>query len=193
MSRSRLGRWLGSAKNLAGCVGGLIGLVLYLTGVVGAIWPLVVVVLYAAGALLAPPERVRLVADPAAEAAELRTSLAALAQTVSTHAGRLPESAVDSVRHVVEVLDDLLGHPIADAGLRHRVLLLARTDLPLSVEGYLNLPRWFAARRPAAAAELLTQLELLSGQADRLAEQVYATEVNRQADHTRYLRDRDQD
>jgi hypothetical protein len=184
-------RYLGSTKNLAGCVGGLIGVVLYLTGAVGWFWPFVVVALYAAGALLAPAEKVRLVPDTSAE---LRESLGTLVGSVSAQSSRMPPSTVDTVRRIAEVLGDLLSRPArlaADPELRHAVVRLAGTDLPLSLETYLNLPRWFAVRRTGAGEELVTQLGLLEAEAHRVAERFYATEVDRQADHTRYLQDRD--
>ncbi|MEU4670993.1 hypothetical protein AB0F91_24165 [Amycolatopsis sp. NPDC023774] len=189
-------RWFGSSKNIAGCIGGLIGLVLYEVEVIGPLWLMFVVmaVLYTAGALVAPPEKVRLVVDPTVEAAEVRSALEALVQTVTGHSGRLPPCAVDGVRHVAEVLSDLLKDPLrlaSTADLQHRVLLLARTDLPLSVETYLNLPRWFASRRDAdgtsAQDELAKQLDLLRGKVEKLAAEYFAADVNRQEDHTRYL------
>lgn len=147
-------RYLGSTKNLAGCVGGLIGLALYLTGVVGGLWPLVVAGLYAVFALLAPPERVRLVSvDTIAEAGQLRADLDSLVGKVTARAQRMPESSVDGVRRIAEVLEDLLSRPerwAANPDVQHAVTRLARTDLPLSVETYLNLPWWFAAKRRAA-------------------------------------------
>jgi hypothetical protein len=184
-------RYLGSTKNLAGCVGGLIGIVLYLTGVTGGLWPFVVVALYVAGALLAPGEKVRLVPDTSAE---LWESLETLVRRVSAQASRMPPSTVDTVGRVAEVLRDLLAQPArlsADPDLRHAVVRLVRTDLPLSLETYLNLPWWFAARRAGAGGELVAQLGLLEAEAHRVAERFYAAEVDRQADHTRYLRDRD--
>ncbi|WP_103347800.1 hypothetical protein [Amycolatopsis sp. CA-128772] len=182
-------RYLGTTKNLAGCVGGLVGVGLYLVGAVGWFWPFVVVALYAAGALLAPGEKVRLVAD---SSVALRQSLDELEATVS--ASRLPASCVDTVGRIVEVLRDLLSRPsrlAADPDLQHAVVRLAGTDLPLSLETYLNLPWWFAARRAGAGEELVAQLALLEAEAHRVAERFYAAEVDRQADHTRYLRDRD--
>ncbi|WP_410636647.1 hypothetical protein [Amycolatopsis sp. cmx-4-83] len=184
-------RYLGSTKNLTGCVGGLVGVVLYLTGVVGWFWPFVVVALYLAGALLAPGEKVRLVPDTSAS---LRSSLETLVSSVDTQSSRLPASSVDAVRRIAEVLSDLLSHPdrlAADPDLQHAVVRLAGTDLPLSVQAYLNLPWWFAARRVGAGEELVAQLGLLETEAHRVAERFYATEIDRQADHTRYLRDRD--
>jgi len=184
-------RYLGSTKNLAGCVGGLAGVALYLTGVVGWFWPFVVAALYAAGALLAPGEKVRLVPDTSLE---LQQSLDALETAVSAQASRMPASSVDAVRRIALVLRDLLSRPerlSADPDLQHAVVRLAGTDLPLSLETYLNLPWWFVARRSGAGSELVTQLGLLEAEAHRVAERFYATEVDRQTDHTRYLRDRD--
>ncbi|MEV6911170.1 hypothetical protein [Amycolatopsis sp. NPDC051071] len=195
-------RYLGSTKNLAGCVGGLIGLVLYLTGVVGGLWPVVVAALYAVFALLAPPERVRLVpVDAVAEAGQLRVALTSLVDKVTARAQRMPGSSVDGVRRIAEVLDDLLSRPdrlSADPDVQHAVIRLARTDLPLSVEAYLNLPWWFAAKRraggePSAGEELVAQLALLETEAHQVAERFYAGDVNQQADHTRYLRERGQE
>ncbi|WP_037311256.1 hypothetical protein [Amycolatopsis orientalis] len=192
-------RYLGSTKNLAGCVGGLIGLVLYLTGVVGGLWPVVVAGLYAVFALLAPPERIRLVpVDAVTEAGRLRADLASVVGKVTAQAQRMPESSVDGVRRIAEVLDDLLARPerlAADPDVRHAIVRLARTDLPLSVQTYLNLPWWFAAKRRAsgersASEELLAQLDLLETEAHRVAERFYAGDVMLQADHTRYLRER---
>lgn len=184
-------RYLGSTKNLLGCVGGLIGVVLYLTGVVGWFWPFVVVALYLVGALLAPGEKVRLVLDTSAE---LRASLETLVRRVGSQDSRMPASTVDTVGRVAEVLRDLLSQPArlsADPDVQHAVVRLARTDLPLSLEIYLNLPWWFASRRAGAGEELVAQLGLLEAEAHRVAERFYASEVDRQADHTRYLRDRD--
>ncbi|MBW4722069.1 hypothetical protein [Saccharothrix obliqua] len=188
-------RYLGSTRNLAGCVGGLLGVGLHLLGLVGAWWPLVVVALYTAGALLAPPEKARPVSvDAATEADRVRAELDELVAGSSA----LPGAAADGVRRVADLLRDVLARPdrlAADPDLRHELVRLARTDLPLSVRTYLDLPRWLATREtgdgPGAEEELVTQLGLLERQAHRLAERCYADDVHRQADHTRYLRGHD--
>lgn len=184
-------RYLGSGKNLLGCVGGLIGVVLYVTGVVGWFWPFVVVALYLAGALLAPSEKVRLVPDLSAS---LLSSLETLVSRVSSQTSRMPASTVDAVGRIAAILRDLLSDAArlaADPDLQHFLVRLVRTDLPLSLETYLNLPWWFASRRAGAGEELVAQLCLLEAEAHRVAERFYASDVDRQADHTRYLRDRD--
>jgi len=190
-------RYLGSTKNLAGCLAGFVGVVLYLVGVVGGgYWLFVVAALYAAGALLAPPDRVHLVSD---DSAELRTELATLLSKLDEHHARMPETATDRVRRIGEALGGMLDRPAALAAnpdLRHAMTRLVRVDLPMSVETYLNLPWWFAAKRraggePSAGEQLLAQLELLELESHRIAERFYAADVNQQDDQLRYLRERD--
>lgn len=197
-----LWRYLGSTKNLAGCVAGLFGVLLYLVGVAGDFWLLVVAGLYGAGALLAPPEKVRLVsADPDEEAGRLRADLDRLLGTVGQHAGRMPAGTVARMRSIGDVLSGLLARPAELAkspDVLHGVTRLVRVDIPLSVQTYLNLPWWFAVAKRAdgdrsAAEELAAQLELLETDAKRIADDFYAADVQRQSDHTRYLRDRTDD
>jgi hypothetical protein len=177
-------RYLGSTRNLVGCAGGLIGVLLYVVGVAGAYWPIVVAGLYVAGALIAAAERVRLVpADPTAAAGALRADLNTLLDKVTEHGGRMPGGSVEKVRRIGEVLDAILHRPAelaANPEVLHGVTRLARVDLPLSVQTYLNLPRWFAIGRgtgeATAAGELLAQLELLETDARHIADQFYSAD-----------------
>jgi len=74
VATSRFMGYLESRKNIAGSACGLAGLVLTFTGVAGPYWPVVVVGLYGAGALIAPPERPALpdFPDPSAQLDEVR-------------------------------------------------------------------------------------------------------------------------
>ena len=74
MATSKFLGYLESRKNLTGSACGLVGLVLTFVGVAGPYWPVVVVGLYGAGALIAPPERPPLpdFPDPSAQLKELR-------------------------------------------------------------------------------------------------------------------------
>ncbi|MFC0113400.1 hypothetical protein [Kibdelosporangium aridum] len=181
-------KYLGSTKNLVGSAAGLLGVLLYVFGVVGGYWPVVMVGLYAAGALLAPPDRVRLVpGDTSVEISQVRTDLAALLSTVEQQ--RLPEGAAEFVSRITAVLTGMLDRPTvlrADPDLLHSVIRLARVDLPLSIQSYLNVPRWLSGR----ADELLTQLDLMEAETHRIAERFYRDDITQQADHTRYLRQR---
>jgi hypothetical protein len=186
-------RYLASWKNLAGCTGGLIGLGLHFAGLAGSHWVLVVIGLYGAGALAAPPERIVLVTDPEEEASQLRSELDALVNRVRGFGGRVPGEVPPKVEVIAEVLRGMLDRPRelrADPDALHAVTRLAGTDLPLSVQTYLNLPWWYAAAR-GSGAELVRQLDLLHADAVRVAERFHAADAQRQADHTRYLEDRE--
>ncbi|GLZ40397.1 hypothetical protein [Actinokineospora sp. NBRC 105648] len=198
----RFGRYLGSTKNLVGCVGGLVGVVLHLFGVAGNLWLLVVVGLYLVGALAAPPEKVHLATDPNAEASRLRADLDALLAKVRAQADRMPEGALPRLERVAEILSAVLTRPAelaADPEAAHGTTRLVRVDVPLAVETYLNLPWWFAVAKkvnsgtPTAAEELTAQLELLEADAESVASAFFADDLRRSSDHTRYLRDRNQD
>jgi hypothetical protein len=187
-------RYLGSTKNLAGCAGGIIGLGLHLAGVAGSYWLFVVAGLYGFGALVAPPDRVTLVTDPEQEAAQLARQLDSLVARVHGFGSRVPADVLPRLGRISEVLRGMLDRPRelrADPDALHAVTRLIGTDLPLSVQSYLNLPWWYAAAKQADA-ELVRQLGLLETDAIRTAERFHATDAQRQADHTRYLEDRDQ-
>ena len=184
-------RYLASWKNLAGCTGGLIGLLLHFAGFAGSYWLLVVLGLYGVGALAAPPERIVLVTAPEEEAGLLRTELDALVLRV--RALNVPTEVPPKLAEIAEVLRGMLDRPRelrADPDALHAVTRLVGTDLPLSVQTYLNLPWWYAAAR-GSGAELVRQLDLLHADAVRVAERFHAADVQRQADHTRYLEDRE--
>ena len=184
-------RYLASWKNLAGCTAGLIGLLLHFAGLAGSYWVVVVIGLYGVGALAAPPERITLVTDPEEEAGALRGELDALEERV--RGLRVPDEVPPKLAGIAEVLRGMLDRPRAlraDPDALHAVTRLVGTDLPLSVQTYLNLPWWYAAAR-GSGAELVRQLDLLHADAVRTAERFHSADAQRQADHTRYLEDRD--
>ncbi|GAB3980048.1 hypothetical protein GCM10029978_077070 [Actinoallomurus acanthiterrae] len=194
----RVVRYLGSTKNLVGSAAGLAGLVLHFAGLAGPYWPLVVVGMYGVGALAAPPQRVNLVVgDTAAETGRLRGDLDELVARVRDH--RVPAQARERLEIIASMLRDVLLRSDVLNGspdLLYEVSRAIRTDLPTSFETYLNLPRWYAARRighGTAGEELITQLDLIMVSVTKTAEHVYDADTRRMRDHTRYLRDREPD
>jgi hypothetical protein len=188
-------RYLGSTKNLAGSAAGLLGVVLYLVGVLGSYWPIVVVALYAAGALLAPPERrVRLLPlSSSEETSQLRKDLATLLTQADSHTNRMPSGAPETVDRIGEILTGILDRPTQLTGnpeILHSVIRLAREDLPTSVQTYLNLPHRLPNRK--ATDHFTTQLALLEKEANRIAEAFYDKDIQQQANHTTYLQSRDE-
>nr|WP_054056213.1 hypothetical protein [Alloactinosynnema sp. L-07] len=186
-----MSRYLGSTKNLVGSALGLLGVLLHVFGVVGGVWPVVVVGLYLVGALAAPPEKIVLTTD----LASLREELDSLVAKI--RAARVPAEATPHVEALADVLGSLLARPDLDADATYGVTRLVRTDIPLAVQTYLNLPWWFAVAKKvngtSAADELVAQLGLLEVDAKAVAGQFFDTDVRKQADHTRYLRERTQE
>ncbi|REE95397.1 hypothetical protein [Thermomonospora umbrina] len=195
----RLGRYVGSTKNLVGSACGLVGLGLYFTGAAGAYWPLVIGGLYAAGALAAPPEKVTLViADPTEDTGRLREELDALVERVAAHAGRMPPPAMVRLKEIRDTLVHLMDRPdlpAADPDARYELTRAVRSDLPAGFETYLNLPGWFASGRGSAARrtasdELVTQLDLIAEHVSELAHRLLEGDAQKMRDQTTYLRDR---
>src|SRR5262245_11557755 len=139
-------RYLVSAKNLLGVALALVGLALHLFGLLGPFWPLVVVALYAVGALLGPRRRPRVVRasfDPQV----VRTAVDRAYQM--TH-GRLPADVQSRVAEIRKEILELLPHtaqfPVGSPDLY--VLQRTAVDyLPTTIEAYLALPPSYATQR----------------------------------------------
>ncbi|MFF3596672.1 hypothetical protein [Kitasatospora indigofera] len=95
--------YLESARNLAGCAGGALGLVLHFTGVAGPWWPGAVAGLYGLGALLAPGRRPRIGSDGGADGGSVPARAGA--------AGSLLSPEVEAEPAAVLVGDPVLAGP----------------------------------------------------------------------------------
>ncbi|MER8044868.1 hypothetical protein [Streptomyces sp. NPDC094032] len=189
----RLLRYAESRKNLTGCVCGLAGLGLALTGTAGPLWPLVVAGLYGAGALIAPPERpaAPAFADPAEQLDALRADLATLR-------GYLAEVELPPAAHGrLTELDTLLGALLEPGWVSDpehlRILGRAvRQDVPEAVDAFVR-SRWWTRAVPGKEPperHLERQLAALHGEAETIADALHEAEARRQETHTRYLEDR---
>lgn len=195
MAISRVIAYLGSRKNIAGCVGGLVGLGLGAAGFGGAWWWVLVLGLYAAGALAVPQARATPAPAsraPSMEPRAIRDDLVALLTHLEARSDRLPSGARDRIRETAAVLTEVIDRPGAlesSPEQAYAVSRVVRSDLPTSLETFLALPKWYAGGKPTE--ELLAQLTLIRDDSRRLAESIYAADAQRLADHTRYLRERD--
>jgi hypothetical protein len=191
-------RYLDSRKNIAGMVGALVGVGLHLAGVVGDVWPVVAIGLYAVGALVAPPDPV---AEPATEPSltdVLRREAEAQLTRVELEREELPPGAERTVRHIVRtvrlvldrldrVADDEAGRVAAPERLADAAEIV-RAELPACLDTYLRRPP--STPPDTAARELAAQLEMISAGADRLAARVPDVHAGRAADLTREIRRR---
>ncbi|MFE3072687.1 hypothetical protein [Streptomyces sp. NPDC059247] len=190
---ARLAGWAGSRKNLAGCVCGLAGVGLALTGAAGALWPLVVAGLYAAGALIAPPERPD--APDFTEEGDrldgLRADFAALRAYLAEV--ELPPAARASLAALDGLLAALLAPgAVSDPEHLHVLARAVRQDVPEAVDTFVRTRWWsrFAPGTEAPEAHLERQLAALREEAGAVAGALRDAEELRQRIHTRYVEER---
>jgi hypothetical protein len=199
--RGGLAAYLESTRNLAGCAGGLVGLVLHFTGLAGSLWPVVVAGLYGVGALLAPPPRPPLPRFPTADeqVAAVRADLAALNAYLA--GVRLPAGVSEPVSRLLDVVAGLVdpglaGPELAQDGERlHAVSRIVRQDLPEAVDGYARA-RWWHRLAPGdrgPEVQLSRQVELLTAEATAVASDLREAEERRRETQTRYLEERGRD
>jgi hypothetical protein len=190
----RLLRYLCSNKNLAGSAGGLAGLALYFTGVVGELWPLVVAGSYGVGALATPPTK----------AVDLRSGLdpgnleRAMAEQLRRIRGRVPDDVLAAVGRIHGQVREVAArrHPLPPGSPDAFVVERTALDyLPAALESYLNLPRGYANRVPVSGGRtarrvLLDQLALLEAKLGEVLEAVARGDTDRLLAHGRFLEDR---
>ncbi|MEU8759803.1 hypothetical protein [Streptomyces sp. NPDC048659] len=189
----RLLRYAESRKNLTGCVAGLAGVGLALTGAAGPLWPLVVAGLYGAGALIAPPERPAAPGfpDPAEQLDALRADLATLRGYLAEV--ELPPAAHGRLTELDTLLGALLEPGWVSESAHLRLLGRAvRQDVPEAVDAFVR-SRWWDRAVPGKEPperHLERQLTALHTELRTVAEALHEAEVRRQETHTRYLEDR---
>jgi hypothetical protein len=195
---NRVLRYLESRKNLTGGALGVAGLVLTFAGVAGPYWPVVVVGLYGAGALIAPPERPALpdFPDPSAQLDELRADFGRLGDYLTGI--DLPPAAAGRLTELTELLTALLDPGWVSEVLAqdpegvHALSRAVRQDVPEAVDTFVRT-RWWTRLTPGTEPperHLERQLGLLHDELGALAAALRDTEARRQESHTRYLEDR---
>ncbi|MFF6789652.1 hypothetical protein ACVW0K_004588 [Streptomyces filamentosus] len=186
-------RYAESRKNLTGCLCGLAGLAIGLTGAAGGLWPLVVLGLYGAGALIAPPERPDAPAFPSAD--EQLESLRADHATLREYLAEveLPEGARKGLDELDALFEALLEPGwVSDPEHLHVLARAVRQDVPEAVDAFVRT-RWWSRVTPGSEPperHLERQLAALREEAGLIASALQEAEELRQRAHTRYLEDR---
>ncbi len=172
-------RYVKSRKNIAGCVLAVGGPVLIFTGVVAAPVGLALTpVLYAIGALAAPPPR-RADVVAGLDTKDVSKSLDEIQDKIMARVpGRIGTKVNAISRTIREILPraDALGAGSPGA----YVLYACATDyLPTAIQAYLDLPRQYADTHVVADGK--TSLDLLADQLDLLEKEIneIAANVNR--------------
>ncbi|MBT2445636.1 hypothetical protein J7F03_00750 [Streptomyces sp. ISL-43] len=190
--------YLESKKNLAGSACGVIGVGLTLTGVAGTYWPAVIAGLYAAGALIAPPDvpPPPAVPEPAEQLGFVREDFARLREYVGEV--DLPSEPAGVLAGLLELYAAMLepgwvaGVLATEPEAVHALTRAIRTDVPECVDAY-NRTRWWTrltAGGESPERHLERQLSLLREEAERVTAGLRETEARRQQTHTTYLEGR---
>jgi hypothetical protein len=193
--KGRLVTYLGSAKNITGCLFGLVGLILFFTGVIEDIWIVVVPALYLAGALIAPARPARTLLGGTLDPGGVRASLKSLQRDIHSKVPRDVEARVATIAKTIEGILPRAGRLTPGS---QDVFILQRTAtdyLPTAIHAYMDLPREYADTHPVeegrtARQVLSEQLDLLSEQMDEVASAVNRNDVDRLLAHGRFLEER---
>ena len=192
--RERARQYLYSNKNIVGCLCALVGLALFLTGVIGAIWPVVVVGLYGVGALATPPPKVmnlRVGLEPA----DLNKAMDEQERRIT---GAVPPDVLTAVLQIHGGVRDVLARQENLAAGSPDAYVLEQTVLdylPTALESYQRLPRAYANRATLTDGRtprqiLLDQLATLDRQVQELVATVARRDSDRLLANERFLADR---
>ncbi|WP_405857097.1 hypothetical protein OG361_25455 [Streptomyces sp. NBC_00090] len=190
---NRLLRYAESRKNLTGSAAGLAGLALTLTGAAGSLWPLVVVGLYGAGALIAPPERPDTPDFP--DAGEQLDALRADFTKLRAYLAEveLPPATRERLTELDTLVEALLEPGwVSDPEHLHVLARAVRQDVPEAVDTFVRT-RWWSRFTPGAEppeSHLERQLAALHEEAAAIAAALREAEAIRQEIHTRYVEGR---
>jgi hypothetical protein len=190
----RLFKYLYSTKNIVGCVLALAGLVLFFTGVIGPLWPVIVVGLYLIGALVAPGTtsiNLRTGFDP-------KDVRKALENEVFMVSGRLPPDVMAKVQSIQQIILGILPRSGVLPPESPELYIVQRTAteyLPTALESYLNLPRAYATLHPVQDGKtskqvLLDQLGLIESKMGEVADDVHRYDADRLLANGRFLEER---
>lgn len=199
MNSKQFWLFLYSTPNIVGSALGIVGLLLFFTGLIQAFWFLIVIGLYGVGLLITPR-------DPHYEFAlrhqlsidELRRDLETLVGTVRK---RVPDDLYAKVLSIKESILSILPQ-IADINSAdHNIHVIRQTVLdylPEALQNYLNLPPAYANLHPVkngkTARQLLgEQLDLLDKQMKEIVEDIHRDDAQKLVIHGRFLEDKFRD
>lgn len=186
--------YLYSRKNIVACALALLGIALFFLGLIGPVWPAVVIGLYLVGALVTPADR----KWDLLGGAEPSDITGALARQVAAVKGKVPDDVFQKVLAIQQTIDsivpkiDRLGPGSSDAFVVQKT---ATDYLPSTLQAYLNLPRAYATvhrmdNGRTAAQVLLDQVTLLDTKMDEVADAVNKNDTDALLANGRFLEDR---
>jgi hypothetical protein len=187
-------KYLYSTKNIVGSLLALGGLALFFLGIVGSLWPVIVVGLYLIGVLVAP----------GTPSIDLRSGFDpddvrhALDHEVHAVSGRVPVDVLAKVQSIQQIILGILPRTGTLPPGSPELFVVERTAteyLPTALESYLNLPRAYATLHRVENGKtpqqvLMDQLTLLESKMTEVAEDVHRNDTDRLLANGRFLEER---
>lgn len=192
----RLMLFLYGTKNLAGCLLAFCGLGLFFSGFIADWWLPIVGGLYAVGWIAAPGDRtLALRAHNEASQADL---IGSVDELIAASKKRLPQESVERLLRIKAIVAELAPKLFGSDIAMNHVVGLTNTitrDLPETVKNYLQLPPLFASTHVVANGKtcrqlLLDQLDFLSEQLGKIAENVYKDDADALVVNGKFLQDK---
>src|SRR3982075_3037364 len=186
--------YLYSTKNIVGSLLALVGLVLFFAGIIGALWPVVVIGLYLIGVLVTPGNAaidLRSGFDPD----DIRHALDTEVRAIS---GRVSPDVLAKVQSIQQIILGILPRSGALPPGSPELFVVQRTAtdyLPTALESYLNLPRAYATLHRVQDGKtsqqvLMDQLTLLESKMNEVADDVHRNDTDRLLANGRFLEER---
>jgi hypothetical protein len=186
--------YLYSRKNIVACLLALLGIALFFLGVIGPVWPAIVIGMYLIGALVTPNStKWDLLGGE-----DISDLSGTLNSEVAAVKGKLPDDVYQKVLSIQQTVQAILpkmgrlGPGSRDAFIVQKTV----TDyLPSTMQAYLNLPRAYATLHRmgdgrTAAQVVLDQLTLLDTKLTEVAEAVNKNDTDALLANGRFLEDR---
>jgi hypothetical protein len=188
--------FLYSTQNLVGSTLAIGGLGLFFAGLINHWWFPIVAGLYAIGWLAVPADKeLELKVRNEATQANLVDSIEDL---ISASKSRLPAEALERLQKIRDVVEELAPKLFdGSVAMTYAVSLVnaVTRDLPETVKNYLHLPPAFASMYTVDQGKtckqlLLDQLDLLSSQLTKIAENIYKDDADALVVNGRFLQEK---
>jgi hypothetical protein len=195
-TKQRVLFFLYSNKNIVGSILGIIGLLLFFTGIIKSFWYVIIPGLYVIGLLATPRSSLyELRFRREATIEEIRMELDNLVKTIRKKVSKDIFARVERIKEsILEILPYIADVTSAD----HNVFIIRQTALdylPEALEKYLNLPPAFANVHPVKDGKtakdlLIEQLDLLEQQMSEIAQDFHSNNTQGLLVHGRFLEEK---
>lgn len=185
--------YLYSTPNIVGSALGILGLLLFFTGIINQFWWLIVPGLYAIGMVATPVnQQVDLALRQQLSVDELKAEMDELMRKIKD---KVPSEIYSKVERIKASIMTILPYIVDVNSADHSVYVIRQTVLeylPETLQNYMNLPPAFASIHPirngkTARQILIEQLDLLDLQMGEVAIDLAKNDTQKLLAHGRFL------